>query len=392
MEEVTPHCSSRPHDSSELIRRDADLEKLANRMKAGKPTAVLAPDGFGKTTLKLMLAQALRQETSTFVVAFDLPARLDEETLLNTFATSVMRVLPEAERTDALRRRLGAWSPNIRLGDGGPDDFRILLGTDRFARARGELAALRKAVFDLPEALALERGIRMMICIDRLESLAGCMGTGENDHRAVLNAMAAALRRQKSVGWAFFGNLRSQPLFDEDGPFQGTVVRTAPTPISAEEWTRHLVARLAAEGKSIAPGLAGRLAEINEGNPASIALFVRHLALVSPEVVKEHDLLEAEKFLRTALSRSWSDRLASLTRRQMNLLQAVAVGERQLTTSYALGTFGLGTSSTVARARSALIAKGILWPVSPRRGAALRFADPLFGRWIRDGFEMMPKV
>lgn len=232
----------------------------------------------------------------------------------------------------------------------------------------------------------------MMICIDRVESLAGCLGTGEYDHRAVLNAMTAVLRRQKSVGWAFFGNLRSQPLFDEEGSFHGAVVRTALTPISGEEWTRHLVARLAAKGKSISPVLAGRIADLNEGNPVSIALFVRHLALVSPEVVEEHDLLEAEKFLRTALSRSWSDRLASLTRRQMNLLQAVAMGERQLTTAYALDTFGLGTSSTVARARSALIAKGILWPVSPRRGAALRFADPLFGRWIRDGFEMMPKV
>ena len=232
----------------------------------------------------------------------------------------------------------------------------------------------------------------MMICIDRVESLAGCLGTGEYDHRAVLNAMTAVLRRQKSVGWAFFGNLRSQPLFDEEGSFHGAVVRTALTPISGEEWTRHLVARLAAKGKSISPVLTGRIADLNEGNPVSIALFVRHLALVSPEVVEEHDLLEAEKFLRTALSRSWSDRLASLTRRQMNLLQAVAMGERQLTTSYALDTFGLGTSSTVARARSALIAKGILWPVSPRRGAALRFADPLFGRWIRDGFEMMPKV
>lgn len=121
-------------------------------MKAGKPTAVLAPDGFGKTTLKLMLAQALRQETSTFVVAFDLPARLDEETLLNTFATAVMRVLPEAERTDALRRRLGAWPPNIRLGDGGPDDFRILLGTDRFARARGELAPFGRPSSSYPRS------------------------------------------------------------------------------------------------------------------------------------------------------------------------------------------------------------------------------------------------
>lgn len=193
----------------------------------------------------------------------------------------------------------------------------------------------------------------MMICIDRVESLAGCLGTGENDHRAVLNAMTAVLRRQKSVGWAFFGNLRSQPLFDEEGSFHGAVVRTALTPISGEEWTRHLVARLAAKGKSISPVLAGRIADLNEGNPVSIALFVRHLALVSPEVVEEHDLLEAEKFLRTALSRSWSDRLASLTRRQMNLLQAVAMGERQLTTSYALDTFGLGTSSTVARALGA---------------------------------------
>lgn len=152
MEEVTSHCSSRPYDSSELIRRDADLKKLTGRMKAGRPTAVLAPDGFGKTTLKLMLAQTLRQMGSILVVSFDFPARLDEETLLNTFATAVMRVLPEAERTDALRRRLGAWSPNIRLGDGGQDDFRILLGTDRFARARGELAPFGRPSSSYPRS------------------------------------------------------------------------------------------------------------------------------------------------------------------------------------------------------------------------------------------------
>lgn len=63
-----------------------------------------------------------------------------------------MRVLPEAERTDALRRRLGAWSPNIRLGDGDPDDFRILLGTDRFARARGELAPFGRPSSSYPRS------------------------------------------------------------------------------------------------------------------------------------------------------------------------------------------------------------------------------------------------
>lgn len=108
MEEVTSHCSSRPYDSSELIRRDADLEKLTGRMKAGRPTAVLGPDGFGKTTLKLMLAQTLRQMGSTLVVSFDSPARLDE----GRFSTPSPRPSCACSRKRSAPMRYAAgWGP-----------------------------------------------------------------------------------------------------------------------------------------------------------------------------------------------------------------------------------------------------------------------------------------
>lgn len=355
--ELSPFDYTGPLPPERVRGRDELLSDLTERVTARRPTALLGPRRFGKTSVLRRLAADLAEVTTITVDLMPVQSAHDAvRALVEALLTAEPRVTSEAERVTA--------SLGFNLG--------VLRGEIRSTRASARPDA-NVAFQNLVEAL-VQTALRQptMVVFDEFQQI------------AALSNGTAVLRTHlqdhyKTIGLVFAGSAPSamrQVFARHDQPFlhQAEIVEIAPLSLSA-------VVELVQSGfreTGREPGaLAGLVHDFTRGHPLR-TMQAAHAAWMLAEDQPGGDAWgRALEALRRSYRATVSVLYEQLGSDQQKLLRIVANGGSPFGTAGGILELSKGGATT---ARKALLAEGHLLEDEDGR---LVVTDPFLVDWLR---------
>jgi hypothetical protein len=285
-----------PIPASQMIGRREDVAEITTRLEAGTHLILAGARRTGKTSVcEAALTRARRR--GAYVARVDLFRVADAAELAEALAAAVIANRSAAHRLlrrarSAGRAALSAAQARAVLKLVGELGEGVELALTPGLAAQEPERALGLAL-ELPERVARADGRRLMLFFDEFQEVASARRPyGEPD--AVTNRMRAVFQRTTAVSYLFAGSIEHvmRDLFAPSRrAFSGFGSFYTLRPILAEEWTRGLRERFAADDCTVAEPALERIVELGAGHPRATMRIAQQVHLVSLELdTREIDL------------------------------------------------------------------------------------------------------
>lgn len=357
-------------DSHSFVNRKADLERLHRNLSQGIHTILIAPRRWGKSSLVHELSRRYKSQQLVFC-HIDLFSMREENEFFEILSRSVINATHSKieHAIDNLRKWASHISPRISLGQY-PDQE---LGIDFDFRMQ---PIDKGALLDLPEKIAQEKNIRLVLCIDEFQNIEHL-----SESLPFQKLLRSHWQRHKNVSYLLYGSKRhmlSQLFQKQSFPFFkfGQVIYLDKIP--AEEFRAHLLSGFAQQNKYITPDQADAVIELMLNQPYYVQQFA---FLLLNHTEKEVTLNSLDKAMREFIGQGlpfYQRMFESLSNMQINLMYALAAGDPRPMNSHAfLRDYRLNSSANVTRALQGLEEKEII----DRFGKGIEIMDPGFRLW-----------
>lgn len=264
---------------------------------------------------------------------------------------------------------------------------RITIGSDPFSEFQvgfdwREARRHPDEILNLPERIAKEKGIKLVVCIDEFQNMAF------HDKPVVFQKLLRSVWQQhEHAVYALYGskrtmmmNISSQP----GSPFYRFGDLIILEKIAEAHLTQFIVDAFSRTDKVISPDFAKDIVQWSECHP----YYSQQLAhLVWIRVDREtagHHLEHAFSDLLDQNGMAYQQAVEFLSTKQINFLCALAEGTAELSSKNTLANYQLGTSANVVKIKRALEKREMIDLVDGK----VDFVDPVFKRWIRREFNL----
>lgn len=353
--------------------RKEETRELEANLSHGVNTIIISPRRMGKTSLvEKVIGLIDNQQIS--VVRLDAFGCRCEHDFIDALATAVMKATSSRweEWIENAKLFLSRFVPKISLGQDPLSDFSVSLEYNPSNHTTED-------ILQLPEIIAREKGIRIVVCIDEFQQI------GEfDDSLAFQKKMRSVWQLQSHVTYCFYGSkkhMMENIFLKRSYPFYrfGDIMYLKK--ISEEDWIAYICERFEATGKHISIELARKICQIT----ACYSSYVQQLAwlvwLRTDQTAQEDDLTKAVGRLLDSCESLFIQQTETLSGYQMNFLRAIADGvHTSFTQQSVLNKYRLGTSANVTRLKKALAEKDLVETTSPNY---MEFCDPILCLWLR---------
>ena len=373
---AAPFVFGRVAEGENFIDREKDTARLAENFRSLANTILISPRRWGKTSLVHKAAsRAMEEDKELKVVFIDIFNVRTEDEFYEKMATEVIR--QTATTADnilmTIRKYAAAIISGISFGDAAaPTSVQFQIKEPQ--RSADE-------ILELPEKIARDRGIKIVVCIDEFQQI------GEfRDPRAFQANLRAKWQLQQHVAYCLFGSRRHMMMevFGKASmPFYKFGAIYFLEKIDAGFWPEFIAGEFAKTGKVISTEQCKEIVRLADNNPyyvqqlAQTAWLHCQSGICEEGTVQEafEDILRQQGELNRALT-------ATLTLTQQNLLHAMVNGEQALSSKEVIEKYGMKSTTEISRARKALVAKDILDDF----GKCYTFEDPLYEYWLKNVF------
>jgi uncharacterized protein len=375
-EATTPFDFGSTVERATFNNRRADLARLKGNMAGGINTILISPRRWGKSSLVEQAALELREERKNVRTAIlDMFTCNTFEEFLENLSRAVLQATSTKWEEQVRHARTFFKSVVPRISMGTDIDPQIEIGFD-WKEARKHVGD----ILDMPERMAQAKKLRLVVCIDEFQNMAGWAG----DLR-IQKLMRAHWQRHKHVTYVLYGSKRHMmaELFDSSGrPFYRFGDLLWLQRIALEHWTPFIVERFKSTGRTITPELATSLAATVQCH----SWYVQQLAHFTWTLTKKKaDASALERALELVMDANtplYQLTCETLSTTAINLLKAVAHGETRLTSASVMHDYRLGTSRNVQKTRISLEGRDLL----DRTPQGYAFLDPGFELWFKREF------
>ena len=357
------HFTDRKEDCASLVR---DFLNLTN-------TIIISPRRWGKSSLVRKAGkEAMEKDNRLRVCYLDVFNVRTEDEFYEKFARAVIEATSskiEEIVTTALKYA-SSLIPSLAAGD--------MVNTYRLEFKLGELSRSADEILDLPEKIAKDKGIRIVVCIDEFQQIANF-----KDSVAFQAKLRSHWQLQDNVAYCLYGSRRhmllevfthrEQPFFQ----FGKTIFLQK---ISPDLWPSFISEKFQETGKGISISQCRRIVELADNNPYYVQQISEEVWNRTDSICRDKDVEAAfdsvvnmQAGLNLALTQT-------LTISQQNLLNAIVNGEKELTSVAVLNKYDLKNSLTVQRAKAALIKMDII----DNFGKVVSMEDPIYAYWLRE--------
>jgi len=359
----------------QFVNRDNDKDRLAQNLKSGLNTMIISPRRWGKSSLVKQVA--LETESAKLRFCFiDLFHIEDEEEFYQVLATEVLKI--SSSKIDDWLRYIKIFlqklSPKISVGIDPVNDFEISFDYNQLNNNYKEL-------FDLPEKLAKEKDIRIVICLDEFQNLSRF-----NDPLLFQQRLRASWQHHNQVSYCLYGSKKHMMIDifqNKSMPFYKFGDIMFLEKIATEHWKTYICSQFASTNKQIDEALAHKLIYTVKNHSyyvqqLSHLVWIRTLDKVDEEIIDLaiKDLLNQNSIL-------FTKEIELLSNTQINFLKALNNGVENFHSNEVIQRYKLGSSSNVSRVKGALEKKEIIDTFSAKIG----FLDPAFQLWFDLGFK-----
>ncbi len=373
---TAPFVFGRVAEGENFIDRKKDTARLAENFRSLTNTILISPRRWGKTSLVHKAAsRALEDDKELKIVFIDIFNVRTEDEFYEKMATEVIR--QTATTADnillTIRKYAAAIISGISFGDA-TTPTAIQFQIKEPQRSADE-------ILELPEKIARDRGIKIVVCIDEFQQI------GEfRDPRAFQANLRAKWQLQQHTAYCLFGSRRHMMMevFGKASmPFYKFGAIYFLEKIDAEFWPEFIASEFTKTGKNISTEQCLEIVRLADNNPYYVQQLAQMVWLHCQSSVCEEgtvreafeDILMQQGELNRALT-------ATLTLTQQNLLHAMVNGEQSISSKETIEKYGLKSTTEISRARKALVAKDILDDF----GKCFTFEDPLYEYWLKNVF------
>lgn len=362
-------------ENEHFIDRDEDRAFLKQTLYSGINVILSSPRRWGKSSLvKRSMAELVSAQPDVKVCYIDAFPITSSKEFYNVFAKEVIRSTASHWQNilDIARTFFRSVTPKISFGPDPMNEFSISFDIDN--------GDDENDVLDLPEKIAAQRGIQVIVCIDEFQKLAKL-----NDYAHLEEMMRSVWQHQQHVSYCLYGSQRHliEDIFNSsEKPFFhfGQIYNLKK--IRKEDWITYIIGRFRFTGKNISEEIAGMIADV----AGCHSWYVQQLASSVWNFTSEEADREAfDKGLIWCVdvnSETYFKVCDSLSELQLNFLRAVAGKETELSSVDVVRKYGLGSPSSVTKNKKALYDKDLI----SLSGSSITFQDPIFEIWFRQNY------
>ena len=333
--------------------RKNETKRLLLNFQQGINTILISPRRIGKTSLVRKVCE-LAQSDDLKIVYLDIFSCRSDREFYDAFATAILRQTSSKleEWIDNAKRFLSRITPKFSIGTDPMTDFSVSL----------ELNTKSEDVTDilqLPEKIALEKGIKIVVCIDEFQQISEF-----SDSKIFQKRLRTVWQLQENVSYCLFGSKKHlmNELFERRSlPFYKFGDALYLQKIDTEDWVKYICERFEVTNKSISPSLAEKIAKRVDNHSSYVQQLAWLVWVHTDKIATEENFEEAWQDLLDQNTPLFEKQTENLTMYQLNFLKAIIDGvSKEFTTKTVLEKYNLGTSSSVAVVKRALIKKELI--------------------------------
>ena len=373
-----PFVFGRPVEGDAFIDRPLEIARLKGNFEYGTNAIVISSRRMGKTSQVRKVA-GLTESDTIRIASFDAFHCRNEDEFLKAYATAVIKATSSSldEWTATITRFLPRLAPRITIGADRLTDFGLEIEIGRLGQNVDEILAL-------PQRIAEEKGIRIVVCIDEFQQIAGF-----EDSLTFQKRLRGVWQHLQDVSFCLSGcrpHLMNTIFQHQDRPFYrfGDVIYLSNIPKA--DWVSFVCDRFAAGGKGITRELAERLVDSVNCHSSYVQQLAWILRNSTEEEATDDGMKAAMERLLDNCQPAFVLQTEGLTAKQVALLCAICDGvEDGFTTRTVLEKYRLGVSSNVVRVRKALLERDL---IAQEPDGRLVIEDPVFKRWLIERFRI----
>lgn len=359
-----------------FIDRISERASLKQMLFSGINVSLISPRRWGKSSLVKMAMDELMVEKKDVRVCYLDAFSIDNvDDFYSKFASAVISCSTnkiEKAWHDA-KKYLGGIIPGLTVSDGLNDIFTINFRNNPIKENQEQL-------LNLPEQIACDKGIRIIVCIDEFQQLAEIEGYEELEGK-----MRSAWQYHKHVSYCLYGSKKHMMMEifnDSQKPFYRFSETMFLNKIAKEDWIPFIIGGFEKTGKHISEEFASLICDYTDRHSwylQQLSFFVWYDT--SKEVTEDIMTRSCRRILDTNSPMFMSD-VEKLTASQREMLKAIISGETQLTSGRARERFRLGNLTTITRNKKILTTKSFI----DSNNGILEISDPIFSRWFKEKY------
>ena len=352
--------------------REKETQRLLLNFTHGVNTILISPRRWGKTSLVKKVAQ-LAQTKTRKIVYLDIFSCRTESEFYRLFATSVLKQTSSKwdEWVENTKQFLAHINPKISIGTDPMNDFSISFEYSMQDNAGND-------ILQLPEKIAIEKGIQIVICIDEFQQISDF-----EDSKTFQKKLRTVWQLQQHVSYCLFGSKKHlmNELFEKKNlPFYKFGDAIYLTKIETKYWIEYICKRFENTGKHISPELAKEICRLVDNHSSYVQQLAWLLCILTNDTATEEQLTHALEDLLDQNNILFQSETENLSAYQMNFLKAVIDGiHSKFSSKEIILKYNLGTSANIVRLKSALLQKELI----ETDGKEIILADPVFGVWFK---------
>ena len=348
-----------------FIDRQEDRALLKQLLSSHINVMLISPRRWGKSSLvKRAMSELAGEDNNVRICYIDAFSIGSESEFYRTFASQVIACASsKMERwIEDAKKFLTGVIPQVVVSDQVTDFMAFDL---KFVPQERD----KMTILQLPELLAKEKGVRIIVCIDEFQQLANLPEYKDMEGR---EGLPASLPRYMMLN--IFNNSNS--------PFYrfGQVIFMQK--IAKEHWIPFILSSFEKTGKSISAEMAERICDAvvcHSWYLQQLCYFIWSFTV--SEVTEDiyHLGLKQVLNINTPMFQNDTENLSST---QIEMLKAIANGEQHFSSQAVKQIYNLGNPNTIVKNRKTLQNKDII----EKQNDAFGFVDPIYRLWFKEEY------
>lgn len=354
-----------------------DRKEETNRLKMnflyGVNTILISPRRMGKTSLVEKVCSLVESE-SLKIAKIDAFGCRSEHDFINAFATAVVRATSTKweEWMENAKTFLSRFVPKISIGQDPLSEFSIALEYNNSN-------TVTEDILQLPETIAKQKGIKIVICIDEFQQIADFP-----DSLTFQKKLRGIWQLQSNVSYCLYGSKKHmmETMFQSQShPFYRFGDLLYLNKISEADWVEYICGRFNVTGKEISPELATEICTVTDRYSSYVQQLSWLVWLRTDFKATKEDVEYGINHMLDACEPLFIQQTESLSSYQMNFLRALTDGVTTgFTRSEILNNYQLGTAANISRLKKALTEKDLITLTAPKK---LEISDPILALWLK---------
>ena len=367
-------------EKENFIDRQEDRDQLKTFLGHGINVMLISPRRWGKSSLvKMAMTELMAEESDVRVCYVDAFKIRTEEDFYNKFASAVIDGISSAmeKKWDDIKRYIQSIIPGIKLKANALESVSIEMELD--------FQPLKKSaeeILNLPERIAKEKGIHIIVCIDEFQQLALLP-----EWKTMEALMRSEWQHHQHANYCLYGSKRHMMIDifnNSNSPFYRFGQVLFMKKIEKKYWIPYIIQGFEKTSKTISTSLAERICDVTECH----SWYVQQLSFfIWADTVSNTDDDIFNRQLQTLIDTNapqFESDISGLPPSQLSMLVAIASGEQHLSSKEVVRKYELGGAQTIAKNKKSLVAKDIV----ELRNGSFSFVDPVFLLWFKQQYNI----